>query len=105
MRSLSDERQSQISILRSLALAFFNCGAYDRAEAVLDELIPCVDASSSSSTQSSGHNRGQKGNHASTSAGGYQELCWLRLAVLKRRKAGEGPLTEGELHILTGGEG
>ncbi|KAH6880612.1 hypothetical protein BKA70DRAFT_1378100 [Coprinopsis sp. MPI-PUGE-AT-0042] len=58
--------------------AYFVAGSYDRSEAVLDELIPAVDAS---------------GNNANPE---YQELRWLRLTVLKRRKAPESVLLDGE---------
>jgi len=72
----------KISILRTMARAYFLSQAYERAEGVLDELIPTIDASN---------------NHASTE---YQELRWLRLAVLKRRKAGDATLLDGMFLIL-----
>ncbi|RXW17117.1 hypothetical protein EST38_g8741 [Candolleomyces aberdarensis] len=71
----------KISILRTLALAYFTSGSYDRAEAVLEELMPLVDG-------------GQSDSHE------YQELRWLRLAVLKRRKARESALTEALKSIV-----
>ncbi|KAJ2928574.1 hypothetical protein H1R20_g8535, partial [Candolleomyces eurysporus] len=71
----------KISILRTLALAYFTSGSYDRAEVVLEELIPLVDG-------------GQSDSHE------YQELRWLRLAVLKRRKARESALTEALKSIV-----
>ncbi|KAG6819251.1 hypothetical protein H0H93_013770, partial [Arthromyces matolae] len=57
-----------------IARAYFVAGSYDRAEATLEELIPTIDASP-----------GHEGS-------GYRELRWLRLATLKRRKAGETAL-------------
>ncbi|KAG6909084.1 hypothetical protein DXG01_002065 [Tephrocybe rancida] len=57
--------------------AFFVAGSYDRAEATLEELIPSIDASP---------------DHASSA---YRELRWLRLATLKRRKAGDAALLDG----------
>ncbi|KAF5376865.1 hypothetical protein D9615_007266 [Tricholomella constricta] len=66
----------KISILQTLARAYFVAGSYDRAEATLEELIPSIDASP---------------DHASS---GYRELRWLRLATLKRRKAGETALLD-----------
>ncbi|KAH6905889.1 meiosis protein SPO22/ZIP4 like-domain-containing protein [Coprinopsis sp. MPI-PUGE-AT-0042] len=72
----------KISILRTLARAYFVAGSYDRSEAVLDELIPAVDAS---------------GNNANPE---YQELRWLRLTVLKRRKAPESVLLDAYKTIV-----
>ncbi|KIM47342.1 hypothetical protein M413DRAFT_23558 [Hebeloma cylindrosporum] len=69
----------KISILRTMARAYFLSEAYDRAETVLDELIPTIDASN---------------DRASSE---YQELRWLRLAVLKRRKAGDAALIDGQV--------
>ncbi|KAJ7585355.1 meiosis protein SPO22/ZIP4 like-domain-containing protein [Mycena floridula] len=68
--------QLKITILRTLARAYFLSGSYERAEAALQELIPSIDAAK---------------DHASSE---YQELRWLRLAILKRRKAGEATLLE-----------
>ncbi|EDR10151.1 uncharacterized protein LACBIDRAFT_318205 [Laccaria bicolor S238N-H82] len=67
----------KISLLRTVARAYFVSESYDRAEAVLNELLPTIDTST---------------NHASSK---YQELRWLRLAVLKRRKAGDPALLDG----------
>ncbi|KAF8179159.1 meiosis protein SPO22/ZIP4 like-domain-containing protein [Pholiota molesta] len=78
----SDISGLKISILRTMARAYFLSGAYERAEGVLDELIPTIDASK---------------NHASTE---YQELRWLRLAVLKRRKAGDTALLDAFKSII-----
>ncbi|KAJ7030194.1 meiosis protein SPO22/ZIP4 like-domain-containing protein [Mycena alexandri] len=72
----------KISILRTMARAYFISGSYDRAEAALDELIPTIDAFS------------QNGRSE------YQELRWLRLAVLKRRKAGESALLDAFKSII-----
>lgn len=72
--------------------------SYDSAEAVLDELLPIIDSSQ---------------GHVSTLLRGfffirvnsvaisqtnveYQEIRWLRLAVLRRRKAGENALLAGK---------
>ncbi|KAJ7791757.1 meiosis protein SPO22/ZIP4 like-domain-containing protein [Mycena olivaceomarginata] len=72
----------KISILRTMARAYFISRAYDRAEAALDELIPTIDAFSEN-----GHSE-------------HQELRWLRLAVLKRRKAGESALLDAFKSII-----
>ncbi|CAA7266391.1 unnamed protein product [Cyclocybe aegerita] len=64
----------KISILRTMGRAYFLSESYDLAEGVLDELVPTIDASQ---------------DHASSE---YQELRWLRLAVLKRRKASDHTL-------------
>ncbi|KAF5339435.1 hypothetical protein D9611_009828 [Ephemerocybe angulata] len=74
--------KSKISILRTLALAYFTSESYDRAEAVLDELIPIVDSGQAKESQE------------------YQQLRWLRLAVYKRRKARESALTEALKSIV-----
>ncbi|KAF6758826.1 meiosis protein SPO22/ZIP4 like-domain-containing protein [Ephemerocybe angulata] len=74
--------KSKISILRTLALAYFTSESYDRAEAVLDELIPIVDSGQAQESQE------------------YQQLRWLRLAVYKRRKARESALTEALKSIV-----
>ncbi|KAF8139351.1 meiosis protein SPO22/ZIP4 like-domain-containing protein [Mycena galopus ATCC 62051] len=72
----------KISILRTMARAYFVSGSYDRAEAALDELIPTIDAFSENGRSE------------------YQELRWLRLAVLKRRKAGESALLDAFKSII-----
>ncbi|KAJ6505845.1 meiosis protein SPO22/ZIP4 like-domain-containing protein [Mycena vitilis] len=72
----------KISILRTMARAYFISGSYDRAEAALDELIPSIDAFSENGRSE------------------YQELRWLRLAVLKRRKAGESDLLNAFKSII-----
>ncbi|KAG5643052.1 hypothetical protein DXG03_001630 [Asterophora parasitica] len=72
----------KISILQTLARAYFVAGSYDRAEATLEELIPSIDASP---------------DHASS---GYRELRWLRLATLKRRKAGDTALLDAFKSII-----
>ncbi|KAF8957067.1 meiosis protein SPO22/ZIP4 like-domain-containing protein [Flammula alnicola] len=72
----------KISTLRTMARAYFLSEAYERAESVLDELIPTIDASQ---------------HHASSE---YQELRWLRLAVLKRRKAGDTALIDAFKSII-----
>ncbi|KAH7906954.1 meiosis protein SPO22/ZIP4 like-domain-containing protein [Hygrophoropsis aurantiaca] len=64
------------SILRSLARGFFLSSSRDpenlnRAEAALEEVIAGIDSSV---------------DHASSE---YQQLRWMKLAVLKRRKAGD----------------
>ncbi|KAF8060777.1 meiosis protein SPO22/ZIP4 like-domain-containing protein, partial [Lyophyllum atratum] len=71
-----------ISILQALARAYFVAGSYDRAEATLEELVPSIDSSP---------------DHASS---GYRELRWLRLATLKRRKAGEATLLDAFKSII-----
>ncbi|KAJ7233617.1 meiosis protein SPO22/ZIP4 like-domain-containing protein [Mycena haematopus] len=72
----------KISILRTMARAYFVSGSYDPAEAALDELIPTIDAF------------GENGRSE------YQELRWLRLAVLKRRNAGESALLDSFKSII-----
>lgn len=72
----------KISLLRTMARAYFVSESYDRAEAVLNELLPTIDAST---------------DHASSE---YQELRWLRLAVLKRRKAGDPALLDAFKSII-----
>ncbi|KAF8880917.1 meiosis protein SPO22/ZIP4 like-domain-containing protein [Gymnopilus junonius] len=72
----------KVSILRTMARAYFLSEAYDRAESVLDELIPTLDSSQ---------------DHATSE---YQELRWLRLAVLKRRKAGDAALLDAFKSIV-----
>ncbi|KAJ6559308.1 meiosis protein SPO22/ZIP4 like-domain-containing protein [Mycena sp. CBHHK59/15] len=72
----------KISILRTMARAYFISGSYDRAEAALDELIPTMDTFSENGRSE------------------YQELRWLRLAVLKRRKAGDPALLDAFQSII-----
>ncbi|EAU93351.2 hypothetical protein CC1G_04330 [Coprinopsis cinerea okayama7 len=67
---------NKLSNKPATARAYFITESYDRAEAVLDELIPVVEAT---------------GNKANPQ---YQELRWLRLTVLKRRKASESTLLD-----------
>ncbi|KZP32796.1 SPO22-domain-containing protein [Athelia psychrophila] len=67
------------SILRSLSRAYFTSSAHDpenlsRAEVALQELIASVDDS------------------ADKASSEYQQLRWMRLAILKRRKAGDPEL-------------
>ncbi|KAL1739094.1 hypothetical protein HDZ31DRAFT_69300 [Schizophyllum fasciatum] len=66
----------QISILRTLGRTYYISGSYDRAEATLEEVWPLIDASQDQSNVS------------------FQELRWLKLAVLKRREAGESILLD-----------
>ncbi|KAF7293678.1 hypothetical protein MIND_01147800 [Mycena indigotica] len=73
-----------ITILRTMARAYFITGSYDRAEAVLDELIPAVDALADSRSGRSEH----------------QELRWLRLAVVKKRKASDTTLLDAFKSII-----
>jgi hypothetical protein len=79
---ISGVAELKIAILRTLARAYFHSGSYDRAEAALEELIPSIDVST---------------EHASPE---YQELRWLRLAVLKRRKAGDPALFDAFKSII-----
>ncbi|PFH47188.1 hypothetical protein AMATHDRAFT_152750 [Amanita thiersii Skay4041] len=72
----------KVGVPESQSRAYFLSGAYDRAEAALEELMPGIDAQT---------------DHASSE---YQELRWLRLAILKRRKAGEGVLREAYKSII-----
>ncbi|KXN85140.1 hypothetical protein AN958_11630 [Leucoagaricus sp. SymC.cos] len=65
-----------ISLLRTLARAYFLDGAFDQAEATLDELMPSIDSPSDQGSPE------------------YQDLRWLRLAILKRRGAGTSALLE-----------
>ncbi|KAJ7223591.1 meiosis protein SPO22/ZIP4 like-domain-containing protein [Mycena pura] len=69
----------KVSILRTIARAYFISGSYDRAEAALDELILTLDENGRSE---------------------HQELRWLRLAVLKRRKAGDTVLLDAFKSII-----
>ncbi|KAF4566535.1 hypothetical protein EYR36_011966 [Pleurotus pulmonarius] len=77
----------KIAILRSLARAYFLSSAsipenLSRAEATLQELIPTIDASK---------------QHASSE---YLELRWQRLAILKRRKAGDPAIIDAFRSII-----
>ncbi|KAJ8703329.1 sporulation-specific protein 22, variant 2 [Pleurotus ostreatus] len=77
----------KIAILRSLARAYFLSSASNpenlsRAEATLQELIPTIDASK---------------QHASSE---YLELRWQRLAILKRRKAGDPAIIDAFRSII-----
>ncbi|KAF7317365.1 hypothetical protein HMN09_00472800 [Mycena chlorophos] len=74
----------KIAILRTMARAYFITASYDRAEAALDELIPTIDALAA----------------AENGRSEYQELRWLRLAVLKRRKAGDVALLDAFKSII-----
>ncbi|KAK0475156.1 hypothetical protein IW261DRAFT_1595606 [Armillaria novae-zelandiae] len=76
--AVSGVPQLKISMLRTLARAYFLSGSYDSAEATLDELVPSIDSS----------------DHPASSE--YQELRWLRLAILKRRKAGDPAVLDGQ---------
>ncbi|PPQ85089.1 LOW QUALITY PROTEIN: hypothetical protein CVT25_009048 [Psilocybe cyanescens] len=64
------------------ARAYFISEAYDRAESVLDELIPIIEASNDHTTSE------------------YQELRWLRLSVLKKRNAGDASLLNAFKSII-----
>ncbi|KAK0207833.1 hypothetical protein DFS33DRAFT_1408812 [Desarmillaria ectypa] len=64
------------------ARAYFLSGSYDRAEATLEELVPSIDSSDDPASSE------------------YQELRWLRLAILKRRKAGEPALLDAFKSII-----
>lgn len=98
-----DIKRSQISILRTLARAYFLSGSYDRAEATLDELVPNIDNGAGTGKSSGGGNDAVwcgllddcNADRLPKDNSGYQELRWLRLAILKRRKAGESALLEG----------
>jgi len=81
-RTASGMAELKISIMRTLARAYFLSESYDRAEAVLDELVPTIDTSH---------------DHASAE---HQELRWLRLAVLKRRKAPDSTLLDAYKTIV-----
>ncbi|KAK7007973.1 meiosis protein SPO22/ZIP4 like-domain-containing protein [Favolaschia claudopus] len=72
----------KIAILRTMARAYFISGSYDRAEVALDELIPTIDAFNENGRSE------------------FQELRWLRLAVLKRRKAGDSALLDAFKNII-----
>ncbi|KAF5385597.1 hypothetical protein D9757_006758 [Collybiopsis confluens] len=78
----SEVLELKISVLRNLARAYFLSEAYDNAETTLDELIPSLDASK---------------DHASSE---HQELRWLRLAILKKRKAGESAILDAFRSII-----
>ncbi|KAL9715614.1 hypothetical protein Ac2012v2_000056 [Leucoagaricus gongylophorus] len=68
-------QELRISLLRTIARAYFLDGAYDRAEATLDEVIPSIDSQDQGSPE-------------------HQDLRWLKLAILKRRGAGVNDLFE-----------
>ncbi|KAJ7609436.1 hypothetical protein FB45DRAFT_944458 [Roridomyces roridus] len=72
----------KVAILRTMARAYFISGAYDRAEAALDELVPTID--------------GLKENERPE----YQELRWQKLAILKHRKAGDVALLQAYKSII-----
>jgi len=72
----------KISIMRTLARAYFLSESYDRAETVLDELVPTIDTSQ---------------DHANAE---HQDLRWVRLAVLKRRKAPDSALLDAYKSII-----
>ncbi|KAK0245171.1 hypothetical protein EDD85DRAFT_8484 [Armillaria nabsnona] len=80
--AVSGVPQLKISMLRTLARAYFLSGSYDRAEATLDELVPSIDSSDDPASSE------------------YQELRWLRLAILKRRKAGDPALLDAFKSII-----
>ncbi|THU92597.1 hypothetical protein K435DRAFT_726088 [Dendrothele bispora CBS 962.96] len=80
--STSGVPQLKISILRTLARAYFLSESFDSAEATLEELVPSIDALS---------------DHASSE---YQELRWLRLAVLKRRRAADSAVLDAYKSII-----
>ncbi|KAJ4477669.1 meiosis protein SPO22/ZIP4 like-domain-containing protein [Lentinula edodes] len=72
----------RISILRTLARAYFLSECFDSAEATLDELTPSLDASK---------------DHASSE---YQELRWLKLAILKKRQSGDTAIHDAFKSII-----
>ncbi|KAI0762520.1 meiosis protein SPO22/ZIP4 like-domain-containing protein [Fomes fomentarius] len=83
----TDDGQLKRSILRSLARAYFLSSSQDpdnlaRAEASLQELTESVDTSL---------------DHTSAE---YQQLLWMRVAILKRRKAAHAPLLEAFRSII-----
>ncbi|KAF9444140.1 SPO22-domain-containing protein [Macrolepiota fuliginosa MF-IS2] len=77
-----DVQELRISLLRTLARAYFLDGAYDQAEATLDELIPSIDSPKDQGSSE------------------YQDLRWLRLAILKRRAAGDVALLDAFKSII-----
>ncbi|KAI0727576.1 hypothetical protein C8Q72DRAFT_839118 [Fomitopsis betulina] len=79
-------RQLKRGILRSLARAYFLSSSEEpenlvRAEASLNELISSVESSEHTTTE-------------------YQQLRWMRIAVLRKRKAGYTPLLEAFQSII-----
>ncbi|KAH9920328.1 meiosis protein SPO22/ZIP4 like-domain-containing protein [Fomitopsis serialis] len=79
-------RHLKRSILRSLARAYFLSSSEEpenlvRAEASLNELISSIDSSEHTSAE-------------------YQQLRWMRIAVLKKRKAGHVLLLEAFQSII-----
>ncbi|KAK7047207.1 sporulation-specific protein 22 [Paramarasmius palmivorus] len=74
--------QEKIPVLRTLAKAYFLSESYDRAETTLQELVPSIDESN---------------EHACPE---YQELRWLRLAILKRRKAADSAILDAFTSII-----
>ncbi|KIY53662.1 SPO22-domain-containing protein [Fistulina hepatica ATCC 64428] len=69
----------KIPILRTLARTYYLADMYDRAEATLEEVTLLIEASTEPERS------------------GYQELRWLKLAVLKRMKAGPVRLLENHM--------
>lgn len=71
--------------------------SYDSAEATLEELVPSLDASKDHVTYLT-----FRGSHFLIAfpfflqaSSEYQELRWLRLAILKKRKAGDAAILDG----------
>ncbi|GAW07280.1 Testis-expressed sequence 11 protein [Lentinula edodes] len=80
--SVPNALELRISILRTLARAYFLSECYDSAEATLEELTPSLDASK---------------DHASSE---YQELRWLKLAILKKRQSGDTAIHDAFKSII-----
>ncbi|KAK1222658.1 sporulation-specific protein 22 [Marasmius sp. AFHP31] len=80
--TIATASQQKISILRTLARAYFLSESYDRAETTLQELLPSIDSSNEHECPE------------------YQELRWLRLAVLKRRKAADPAILDAFKSII-----
>lgn len=79
-----------------------------RAEAALHELIASIDAGTASGVSCPRVTRTRRAIHLIThilstflqgSPEEYQQLRWMRLAVLKRRGAGDAALLECECHL------
>ncbi|PPQ65610.1 hypothetical protein CVT24_011819, partial [Panaeolus cyanescens] len=81
---ISIQMLSSIDVIASMltARAHFLSESYDRAESVLDELLPLLECNEDRESSD------------------YQQLRWLRLTVLKRRKSGDLALLEAFKSII-----
>lgn len=75
-------------------------GSYERAEATLEELVPTIDAAADHVSFADHFVVTSKSFKFIQATPEYQELRWLRLAILKRRKAGDLALLDGQLILV-----